>query len=376
MNSGIYMQGGIRTMKVCFSYFGKVSLPDKPASDSRHSQDKKKSNHSWLIGSSSSIPKEMSTNLSEHKDKAEIFYGKNTKHDIQWEIGLEVVSPHSQSQKVEKLVGDVDSKPKESQEQSPLKESEYDIPQWQIELKDVSPHPESQEMEELVDNVNSKLKEFRENLKTSNFPSKTIECIMKTFSSDTESLKAHRQKQRKLTDIQKKIEIVSHVISEWKEIQQLLESEKKPTLNSWVNDCIDELTQNHPMLTWQKRSFEDIDTIKELLKAYRDKQQHSKKSSQTKKFSTVTVNCEEVLICAQICSLFEHIHRIMQHNQKSSERPQKHQEPHFLNDWLEQVAPSDQQSDELTELPQTRRMSRLVLCRVWTFLEQYCLINY
>ena len=73
-----------------------------------------------------------------------------------------------------------------------------------------------------------------------------IECIMNTFNRDTEYLKAHSQKQRKLTDIQKKIEIVSHVISEWKEIQQLLESEQNPTLNSLANDCIDELTRTLP----------------------------------------------------------------------------------------------------------------------------------
>ena len=325
----------------CFR-FEKESLPDKSASDSQHPQQKKKSNHSWLIGPSSSVPKEMSTKLSEHKDDAEASYDENTKHDIQWEIGPEVVSPHSQSQKAEKLVSDVNSKPKELQEQSPLKKTEYDIPQWQIELKDAIPHSESQEMEELVDNVNSELKEFREKLKTSNFPSKTIECIINTFNGDTESLKAHSQKQRKLTDIQKKIEIVSHMTSEWKEIQQLLEPEQNPTLNNLANDCIDELTRNHPMLTWPKHSFEATETIKDLLKAHRDKQKYSAKSFNTEKSGTTTVSCGDALICAKIRSPFKHIHQIMQLNQKSSERPQKNKEPHFLNDWLEQVAPSDQ----------------------------------
>lgn len=118
---------------------------------------------------------------------------KMTKHKLihHWLkliLAFQKASSHSQSEKAEKLVDDVNSKPKEHQEPSPLEKTEYDIPQWQIELKDER-HDRylPKEKQDLVSSTNSKLAALRENLQTYNFSSEVRDLVIKWTNEITQN---------------------------------------------------------------------------------------------------------------------------------------------------------------------------------------------
>jgi hypothetical protein len=229
MNSGIYKQGGIRVMKDCFSYFGKEPLPDKPASDSQHSQETKKSQiPSWLQPKEhqeqqsplkksasdsqldrratqrfSNASKSQSTDLTEYKDEAETSHGQNTEHDMHWKIELEDVSTSGQPSEVKELVSKINNAMQELRKE--LNESnlpkdtvqEYmenilsnirltiPIPIFESKKNEARPLTKDldhylnriQQMTKVVSNIRTGLRSIRESFTTGNVPQKLRDII-------------------------------------------------------------------------------------------------------------------------------------------------------------------------------------------------------
>lgn len=218
-------------MKDCFSYFGKEPLPDKPASDSQHSQETKKSQiPSWLQPKEhqeqsplkksasdqfdrratqrfSSASKSQSTDLTKYKDEAETSHGNNTEHEMPWRIGLENVSTSDQTPEVKELVSKINNAMQELRKE--LDESNLPKDTVQEYMENILDNirltisiPKSkknetrpltkglnhylnriQQMTKVVSNIRTGLRSIRESFTTGNVPQKLSDTINENLTN-------------------------------------------------------------------------------------------------------------------------------------------------------------------------------------------------
>ena len=317
--------------------FRKKPSPDKSASDRQHSQEKMKSSRNWHVGQPPRVPKEMSTDLSEHRtshmDEAETSHHKNTEHDIlQWGTEREDVSSPDQTPEIDF------SEHKDEAETSYCKTIKDAILQWRIGLKDVS-LPD--EVKEFASKINDALQKLRKEIKKSKLSQEVpqekiqniISYIYKGFknqcgpkSIEDEEITLMEVLNHSLGHILYMTEVVSNIRTGPNLIQQALTTSKVPkTLKKGLNKYIELQIKNIYFLgkkakweQWENPS-NDIDDLKLLLNRLNDRQKHLENPSGTESLPN---------------------------------DPQENNEPHHLKLWLEKLVPNIQEPDEWIQLSQ------------------------
>jgi hypothetical protein len=234
-----------------YCYLGKKLSPEKSVSDRQLSREKKKSNHSRLIEQPPSVPKERSTDLSEHR------------------------TPHTNEAKT-----------------SHHKDTEHDIPQWRIRLKERHAFYLTLEEKELVSKINTELKGFREDIKTCNFlfevrdtvtiATKEIDLLIKDISSG-EMLQYTYHKIKNMRKVLSKLNKAPENIEKIRKALKTgsLPKDLKDTINNHFAAEMRKFNTPSQDTIWKHWAdfASDIDNISQLVNVHNDKQATFEKTS-------------------------------------------------------------------------------------------------